>query len=166
MAGLEIRKASEAELAEVVQLERETPSAPHWGLAAYQRMLWAGDPGGLLRVLFVAVDGWAISGFAAGRVMGPEAEIESVVVRESARRQGLGIALCRAVMAWARNEDADAVELEVRSGSAGALKLYSGLGFVTIGRREEYYRQPVEDAILMRCALRNPPNEGPGLFEG
>lgn len=166
MTGLEIRKASEAELAEVVQLERDTPAAPHWGLAAYQRMLAASDSGGLLRVLFVAVDGQVISGFAAGRVLGPEAEIESVVVRESARRQGLGTALCRAVMAWARNEDAEAVELEVRSGSPGALKLYGGLGFVAIGRREEYYREPVEDAILMRCALRSPTNEGPGLFEG
>jgi ribosomal-protein-alanine N-acetyltransferase len=163
--GLEIRRATEPELAEVVQLERDSPTAPHWGLAEYERMLWVGDPEGVRRALFVAADGQVVSGFAVGRIHGAEAEIESVVVRESARRQGLGSALCRAIMAWAREEGADAVELEVRIGSAGARRLYGGLGFVAVGRRPAYYREPVEDGILMRCELRGALDEGPGLFE-
>jgi ribosomal-protein-alanine N-acetyltransferase len=31
--------------------------------------------------------------------------------------------------------------------------LYAGLGFVVAGRRVGYYREPVEDALLMRLEL-------------
>jgi ribosomal-protein-alanine N-acetyltransferase len=51
---------------------------------------------------------------------------------------------------WCRGEEVATVELEVRAGSAGAIALYSGLGFVVVGRRVGYYREPVEDALLMR----------------
>jgi ribosomal-protein-alanine N-acetyltransferase len=46
-----------------------------------------------------------------------------------------------------------ALELEVRAGSGGAIALYAGLGFVVAGRRVGYYREPVEDALLMRLDL-------------
>jgi ribosomal-protein-alanine N-acetyltransferase len=46
-----------------------------------------------------------------------------------------------------------ALELEVRAGSGGAIALYAGLGFVVAGRRAGYYREPEEDALLMRLDL-------------
>jgi ribosomal-protein-alanine N-acetyltransferase len=46
-----------------------------------------------------------------------------------------------------------ALELEVRAGSIGAIALYSSVGFVVAGRRRDYYREPVEDALLMRLDL-------------
>ena len=109
------------------------------------------------RCLFVAADGRVVSGFAVGSAYGTgrdtEAELESVVVRDEMRRQGLGSALCRAVMEWATHEGAPAIGLEVRGGSGGAVRLYGGLGFVAVGRRPRYYHDPEEDAIVMRCAL-------------
>ena len=77
-------------------------------------------------------------------------EIESVVVRAAERRAGVGTALCRAVMAWSMEEGAGEVDLEVRAGSAGAVRLYEGLGFLAVGKRVGYYSGPVEDALLMR----------------
>ncbi len=151
--GLEIRRATADDLEEVLLLERETGSAPHWGWTVYDAMLSQGGGDGVRRVLFVAADGKVISGFAVGKVLGDEAEIESVVVREGMRRQGLGSTLCRAVMEWAREHDACTVVLEVRQGSAGAVQLYGGLGFVTVGRRTRYYKEPIEDAVLMKCEL-------------
>ena len=38
-------------------------------------------------------------------------------------------------------------------GAEGAIALYAGLGFVVTGQRKEYYRGPVEDALLMRLDL-------------
>lgn len=153
---LVIRRATEANVAEVVLLERETGTAPHWSVAEYEGMLRQGA-GRLRRVLFVAVEGRTLMGFAVGKVVGEgreaEAELESVVVREMGRRQGLGSALCRTVMDWSREEGAGAITLEVRVGSAGAVKLYEGLGFVAVGRRPGYYKEPVEDAVVMRCGL-------------
>jgi len=155
--GWAIRPASEAELAQIVVLERETVTAPHWAWRDYSTLLHGDGSGSLRRCLYVAADGRVISGFAVGSAYGMgravEAELESVVVRSDLRRQGLGSALCRAVMDWAKHEGASAIGLEVRAGSGGALRLYGGLGFVAVGRRPRYYHEPEEDAIVMRCTL-------------
>lgn len=151
--GLDIRRGTRDDLEEVLLLERETGTAPHWGWMEYDAMLTQNTGSNLRRVLFVAADGRFISGFAVGKVLGDEAEIESVVVREAMRRQGLGSSLCRAVMEWAREEHACTVVLEVRQGSVGAIQLYGGLGFVSFARRAGYYREPIEDAVVMKCVL-------------
>jgi ribosomal-protein-alanine N-acetyltransferase len=155
--GWAIRRAVEAELAEVVVLERETATAPHWGWKDYAPLLERSQNPNLRRCLYVAADGRTIQGFAVGKIIGvgqhAEAELESVVVRPETRRQGLGSALCRAVVEWARREGAASIGLEVRAGSTGAVRLYGGLGFVSVGRRRGYYHDPEEDAIVMRCGL-------------
>jgi ribosomal-protein-alanine N-acetyltransferase len=106
------------------------------------------------RCFFVAETEGRLVGFAVGKVVGSDgkgvAELESVAVEAAARRGGVGRALCGAVADWCRGEGVATLELEVRSGSAGAIALYSGLGFVVVGRRVRYYREPVEDALLMR----------------
>lgn len=166
-----IRRAREADLPEVMLLERETPTAPHWAMAEYLGMVGAGTGGRLRRALFVATEGQKIRGFSVGSVVGSgreaEAELESVAVRRSDRRQGLGSALCRAVMQWSRDEGAHVITLEVRVGSSGAVRLYGGLGFVSAGRRSRYYQDPQEDAAVMRCELggttRAATNEEPWL---
>ena len=151
-SAVTIRRATGADVAEVVLLERAAATAPHWGMAVYEAML-RGAEGGLRRALFVAVEGPGLVGFAVGKVLEVEAELESVVVRAEGRRKGIGSALCRAVMDWSREEGARAIMLEVRLGSDGAVKLYEGLGFVEVGRRAGYYSEPVEDAVVMRCEL-------------
>jgi len=155
--GWAIRPASESELAQIVVLERETVTAPHWAWKDYSTLLRADGSASLRRCLYVAADGRVVSGFAVGSAYGSgqevEAELESVVVRGDLRRQGLGSALCRAVMDWAKHEGAAAIGLEVRAGSGGAVRLYGGLGFVAVGRRPRYYHDPEEDAVVMRCGL-------------
>ena len=159
--GISIRPGTADDLEEVLLLERETLTAPHWGWTEYDAMLNRGSGSVVRRMLFVAADGRIISGFAVGKVLGDEAEIESVVVREGMRRQGLGSSLCRAVMDWARRENARTVVLEVRQASAGAVQLYGGLGFCKVGKRVAYYREPTEDALVMKCELDGgQPTEG------
>jgi ribosomal-protein-alanine N-acetyltransferase len=57
------------------------------------------------------------------------------------------------VLDWCRSNRATEVVLEVRAGSAGAAALYAGLGFTQAGRRPRYYRDPDEDALIMRLPL-------------
>jgi len=151
----EIRQASDSDLAEVILLERETVTAPHWSAAEYASLLLTEN--GVRRCLYVARQTYGLGGFAVGNVIGSapdgEAELESVVVANDLRRQGLGSALCRAVMEWSHREGAAAITLEVRAASPWALRLYGGLGFVAIGRRPGYYHDPTDDAVVMRCAL-------------
>jgi len=170
--GWAVRAGRDSDLAEIVLLEREIARAPHWAAAEYAAMLrWGGDAG-VRRCLYVAAQGRLLAGFAVGSAVGAgqesEAELESVVVREELRRQGLGSALCRAVMEWSRREGAASIALEVRAGSAEAVRLYGGLGFVAAGRRPGYYHDPPEDAVLMHCALgaKRPSPVGVDLYGG
>jgi ribosomal-protein-alanine N-acetyltransferase len=145
-----VREAGAADLAGVLALERDVAEAPHWAEGAYREIV---PGGGVPRCLFVAEAEGLLLGFAVGAVMGDSAELESVAVREDARRRGVGRALCDAVAEWCRSKGATALELEVRAASAGAMALYEGMGFVSVGRRGGYYREPVDDAVLMRLKL-------------
>ena len=150
--GLRLRVAEAADVAGGVALERAIAEAPHWGEGEYAAMVRRDRA--VRRCFFVAETEGRLVGFAVGKVVGSDgkgvAELESVAVEAAARRGGVGRALCGAVADWCRGEGVATLELEVRAGSAGAIALYSGLGFVVVGRRVRYYREPVEDSLLMR----------------
>ncbi|RSL15803.1 ribosomal-protein-alanine N-acetyltransferase [Edaphobacter aggregans] len=158
MSSVRVRVAEVADLDAVVVLERSVAEAPHWGAAEYAAIVASGD-GGVRRCLFVADVEGRVIGFAVGKVIGAgtegSAELESVAVDVAARRMGVGRALCGSVVKWCREVGSVVVELEVRAASAGAIALYEGLGFVGVGRRRGYYRDPVDDALLMRLELGN-----------
>lgn len=151
---IHVRTAGPADMPGVIALERATAEAPHWAEAVYSTIVGAG---GLRRCIVVAEAEGKLIGFAVGKVIdiGGEvsAELESVAVGVEARRSGVGRALCGAVTEWCRARGAATLELEVRAESAGAIALYGGLGFVPVGRRREYYREPADDAVLMRLEL-------------
>jgi ribosomal-protein-alanine N-acetyltransferase len=149
---VEIRLADARDLPDIVRLERGVPEAPHWSESEYAAILTQ-QAGAVRRCLWVAATEDGISGFAVGKVLGSEAELESVAVSSDARRLGIGRSLCEAVLSWAHEQGAESIELEVRAGSTGAIRLYEALGFAKNGRRAGYYRDPADDAVLMRRAL-------------
>jgi ribosomal-protein-alanine N-acetyltransferase len=155
-SGIHVRLAHAADLVTVVALERATAEAPHWAEVEYAAMV-ASSASAVRRCLFIAEREGELIGFAAGKVVGkgPEAsaELESVAVGAEARRSGVGRALCAAAIDWCRAQGAAEMELEVRASSAGAIALYTGLGFVEAGRRPGYYAEPKDDAVLMRLEL-------------
>jgi ribosomal-protein-alanine N-acetyltransferase len=150
----ELRRASAEDLEDIVALDRETELAPHWPRSAYVAIL---DGSGSKSCLIVAQQEGAIWGFAVGSVAGDHggtAEVETLAVQESARRQGLGRALCIAVLEWCMSKGAAEVALEVRAANAAAMGLYESLGFEREGRRPRYYANPEDDAVLMRLAIK------------
>jgi ribosomal-protein-alanine N-acetyltransferase len=156
-AGLQIRFASAEDLAGLIALERSTAEAPHWAEAEYAAIAADSSDGTVRRCVFVAEADDRLLGFAVGKVILSAGhgvgEIESVAVDATARRFGVGRALCAAVVTWCSDQGAVEMELEVRAGSSGAITLYEGLGFVAVGRRGRYYRNPEEDAVLMQLRL-------------
>jgi [ribosomal protein S18]-alanine N-acetyltransferase len=158
IADLQIRVAKRQDLDTVVALERNTVGAPHWTEREYAAILNTDrEADTVRRCLLVAEGEDGLMGFAVGKVVGlgkgATAELESIVVEEGKRRQGLGRMLGEAVIAWSQMQGAESLELEVRADSTGAIALYTGLGFVVTGRRRAYYHEPVEDAVLMRLEL-------------
>ncbi|MEX5213962.1 MAG: ribosomal protein S18-alanine N-acetyltransferase [Nitrospiraceae bacterium] len=92
-----------------------------------------------------------LSGYLCYWLIFDELRIMNLAVQEEDRRQGLA----RAMVTHAVQEGCRAGVrhglLEVRAGNAAARALYRGLGFRETGVRQQYYRNPCEDAILM-CA--------------
>ncbi len=149
-----VRRAELGDLASILAIERGSAEAPQWGEAVWRGVLGDEEGSGSARRSFVAEGGDGIVGFAVVSCLGEVAELESVAVAENARRQGVGRAVCRAAMEWASEREAERIELEVRASSGGAQALYAELGFRELGRRRGYYREPVEDAVLMTAMLR------------
>ena len=147
---VEVRVGEMGDVAGVVRLAGEVAGAPRWGGEAYRAVV-AGE--GVRRRLVVAEAAGELVGFAVGSVVGEVGELESVAVGEGWRRMGVGRRLCGAVMGWCAEVGAGWVELEVRVGSVGARGMYAELGFAEVGRRRGYYRDPVEDAVLLRVGL-------------
>jgi len=138
-----VRAAIPADLPALLALDRAAPAAAHWNEAEY-RQLFTEDTG---HVTLVIEEDY-LQGFIVGRGLGPEWEIENLVVADAARRRGLGERLVAELLVLARGRGAQTIFLEVRESNRPARALYSKMGFVESGRRKSYYKNPEEDAFL------------------
>lgn len=93
-----------------------------------------------------------IRAYCAYRVVVDEMHVMNVAVDPGWRRGGLGRFLLRLAMRRAARAGARVALLDVRAGNRAALALYGSLGFVRIGVRRDYYRDPAEDAFLLRLS--------------
>ena len=75
-----------------------------------------------------------------------------MAVHPGRRRRGVGRRLVERVLADAGARGATAVVLEVRSGNAGARRLYADVGFRQVGLRRSYYG-PGQDALVLERPL-------------
>ena len=85
-----------------------------------------------------------------------QADIQSVAVVESARRQGLARTLVLSLIDEARDRGAREIFLEVRVDNPGAQALYDSLGFEGIAVRKGYYQPDNVDGLVMRLEVPAP----------
>jgi ribosomal-protein-alanine N-acetyltransferase len=142
---LRVRPATPADIPALLALERRAPTAAHWSETDYQQ-LFIESSGRVALVIGEVV----VQGFVIGRDLGPEWELENVVVASSAQGRGLGTQMVAELVGLACNRRAKAMFLEVRESNRAARALYTRLGFVESGRRKSYYQVPEEDAILYK----------------
>jgi len=83
----------------------------------------------------------------------PEAEVYRIVVHEQCRRQGVGRMLMSHALEVIQLPGVQHCSLECRESNQAALQLYAGMGFISRGRRKNYYRDPREDAVLLRLSF-------------
>ena len=102
---------------------------------------------------FVAEDGQGVAGFCACTLAAGEMNIDAVSVRADARRRGVGKALVRFALDALKAQGAAEAFLEVRSGNAPAIRLYETLGFSPVGVRRGFYKEPPDDAVVMKKEL-------------
>ncbi|MGH7559909.1 MAG: ribosomal protein S18-alanine N-acetyltransferase [Gemmatimonadales bacterium] len=143
-----IRRAESADASAIWQVERGTFSDP-WSLAGIREMVEA-----RATRTFVASSEGAIVGYVMARVSRPEGEILNLAVLPAHRRRGLGRTLLDTGLGWLEEHGAREVYLEVRESNAAALALYRARGFRPVGMRPDYYRNPREAALVLRCLLQ------------
>ena len=93
---------------------------------------------------FVEVDKTAICFLVIQQLVG-ELEITNIAVKKARQGEGWGSQL----LAHLDHVDFP-IFLEVRASNTSAQALYQKFGFEVIGKRQRYYHEPVEDAIIMK----------------
>jgi len=86
-----------------------------------------------------AMSGSKLAGFVISRLAVDQAEILSVAVAASYRGRGLARKLLDVHLGRLIGYGINSVFLEVDEGNVPARKLYAGLRFAQVGRRESYY---------------------------
>jgi ribosomal-protein-alanine N-acetyltransferase len=151
-----IRRATPSDLPEILRIEQAASSAAHW-TADHYRSRFADQP--TAACLLVAACPNAkpdsqLCGFLCARIVAGEWEVENVVVDPVFQRRGLGGQLIHELIRRWYGSGAAALLLEVRESNAAARELYERCGFVEVGCRAAYYRDPEESAILyvLKCS--------------
>ena len=144
MRSLDIRTMRSADLPQVMLIELSTFTMP-WSEATFRGLLRRRDSD-----LFVADIKGEIAGYAVFWAVLDQGELGNVAVDESHRGQGIGSKLIQAVLERAADRGVREVFLEVRKSNVGAQDLYKTFGFSEVGRRKNYYLEPLEDALVMK----------------
>ena len=106
--------------------------------------------------LFVVVEEKGrILGYAGMLRVLDEGDVTNVAVDPERQREGIGTFLFDGLLRIAEDMGTSVVHLDVRESNAVARRLYERAGFVADGRREQYYTEPDEAAILMSRTRRS-----------
>ena len=98
----------------------------------------------------VALDGETMAGYVGSQTVLDETDMMNIAVSPAHRRKGVGKGLMEALVEALKEKGSRCLTLEVRASNEGAIALYQNMGFAQIGLRKNYYRNPREDALILR----------------
>lgn len=128
----------------VTEILREAREAVFWPESSVREALgWQGA------LALASEASGKLRGFLIGRQAGDEAEILNLAVETKSRRRGEGAALLKAAVQEFRARGVSRVFLEVRESNEAGAAFYGKHGFSKVGRREGYYQDPEEAALVM-----------------
>ena len=141
---MEIRLMNNGDIEQIAELEKLCFADP-WSVSAFSYEL--NNP---LSLWLVAVDGDTVAGYVGSQTVMGESDMMNVAVAPEYRRQGIAEQLIIDLIRQLNNRNSKSLALEVRQSNLPAISLYEKLGFVQVGCRPRYYRNPKEDALIMR----------------
>jgi [ribosomal protein S18]-alanine N-acetyltransferase len=127
----------------VLNIEDRTSSTP-WSLG-----LFLAEARREERVYLVARAGHRVVGFAGMLFALTDGHVTTIAVDPDRQGGRIGTRLLLVLVRRAIERGAEAVTLEVRASNERAKALYRRFGFVPAGVRKGYYRDPVEDALVL-----------------
>lgn len=138
-----IMQMTSAHVPQVAQLERVCFQDP------WSEQSIASELENPLSLWLVAMEEDRLLGYVGSQTVLDETDMMNVAVDPAARRQGVARALIQELTAQLKQRGSRKLSLEVRASNLGAIRLYESLGFVRLGCRPGYYRNPREDAWIL-----------------
>ena len=138
-----IRPATEDDLATLLSLEATSFSVP-WNESAVKSHLAANYTLSLLLFEGESPGGYLLAGFTP-----PEGDLYRIAILPEKRRRGYAHLLIDAFFAASAERGVDTLWLDVRESNQAAIALYRSVGFLTVLKRDNYYRDPTEAALVM-----------------
>ena len=141
---MEIVRMSISDVPAVAELERKCFSDP-WS----ERSV-AAELENPLSLWLVALLGRTVVGYVGSQSVMEQADMMNIAVNPDYRRQGIAESLIERLVAELKDKQVSSLTLEVRASNAPAIALYRRLGFIQVGKRSNYYRNPREYALILR----------------
>ena len=138
---------TQAHVAAIAQLEKQCFSDP-WSEKSIETELSC-----RLSCWLVAMEGDTLVGYVGSQTVIDESDMMNIAVHPDFRRKGIAEALVAGLEEQLRQRGSKALTLEVRASNEPAIALYEKLGFIQAGLRKNYYRNPKEDAHILRKEL-------------
>lgn len=135
---------TEEHIDELVELEKSCFSSP------WTKQMFLGDIQSQQTCYFGAFDeNGNLVGYAGMWLSVDEGQITNVAVHPDYRRKGIAHSLVINLVQVCKRKGLASITLEVRESNINAISLYRKLGFLDVGLRKNYYKNPGENALLM-----------------
>lgn len=141
---IEIKKMTEAHVTQIAEIEKLCFSDP-WSENSV-----AAELKNSYSLWLVALDGDTVAGYVGSQSVLDGADMMNVAVHPDYRRQGIARELVTGLVSALAQKSIKSLALEVRQSNVPAIALYEQLGFEQVGLRPNYYRNPKENALILR----------------
>ena len=139
-----IESMTSAHVSQIAELEKLCFSDP-WSEKSIETELTC-----RLSLWLVALEEDKVVGYVGSQTVIDETDMMNIAVHPDYRRQGIAEKLIDALISALKEKGSRGLMLEVRASNESAIALYQKLGFIQVGRRPNYYRNPKEDALILR----------------
>ena len=150
-AALRLIRDSDSE--RLAALHRRCFTEEAWAAEAFAALLAMPGCHGWLTAEDDSPDG-PLTALLLARRAADEAEILTLCVNPKHRRQALAKRLVRHLIETLSHDGTTTLHLEVAVDNHAARALYSGFGFIEVGRRPDYYKAATRAERVDACMLR------------
>ena len=143
VSSVTIRPMAEADIDTIIEMEKAVFSDP-WPRTAFVEQLKGPYWGAL-----VAECDSQIIGYVCYLIVADESHLTNIAVDPACRRKSVAKLLLERILQIVADLDCTLILLEVRPSNTEARGFYEKYGFELLYRRPNYYRRPIEDALVM-----------------
>ena len=98
----------------------------------------------------VALDGEKVIAYVGSQTVLGETDMMNIAVHPDYRKRGIATELIQELINALNERNSHSLMLEVRESNDPAKELYLKMGFELVGIRKNYYRNPKENALILR----------------